>query len=106
MPVWKRSFAMQAASDISQQYPGEQQLNLRPYLDIIIRRRRLVISITLLTIILVGLFIAVSPPPYAAVAGVAIVKAKSDINFDTNFKTISDEDLAAAGAAKALDADA
>lgn len=52
----------------------ELTIDLRQYLNVLFRRRRLIASITLLSLIVAGVASVVFPPPYEAVAGVAIVK--------------------------------
>ena len=80
--------------------------DLRPYLDLLVRRWRLIISVAVLTTMAVAFYSLLSPPPYQAEALVAIVKAKTDVTFDPRFRTLSDEDLAAAGATQAINAEA
>ncbi|MCS7251940.1 MAG: Wzz/FepE/Etk N-terminal domain-containing protein, partial [Thermoflexus sp.] len=52
----------------------ELTIDLRRYLNVMIRRRRLIIFVAFLSLVAAGLGRLLSPPPYEAVAGVAIVK--------------------------------
>ena len=84
----------------------EDSIDLRRYVDVLVRRRRLVITITILGAI-AGLVISlINPPGYEAAAGVAIIKTKTDLVLDPRFKTMTNEELATSGASQALNADA
>ena len=84
----------------------EKDIDLRHYINILLQRRRIIISLTLFTTIVAGIFSVIMPPPFNATVSVAIIKTKPDLVFDPNFKTVSAEDLAIAGAAQALSSEA
>ncbi len=77
----------------------EIEIDLRKYITAIWARRRAILIITLIGALLGGLFVFISPPEYEAVAGIAIIKTKTDVVFDPRVKTLSSDDLAAAGVA-------
>jgi uncharacterized protein involved in exopolysaccharide biosynthesis len=52
----------------------ELSIDLRHYLDLLLRRRRLILAITALALTVAAGVSLISPPPYEAVAGVAIIK--------------------------------
>ena len=83
-------------TDLRQQFE-ERPIDIKMYIDILFRRRRLVVSLALLLALFAALLNLISPPPYTAVAQIAMIKAKPDIVFDPNFRTVSEEDLAAVG---------
>ncbi|MEZ4860945.1 MAG: hypothetical protein R3C14_06540 [Caldilineaceae bacterium] len=70
---------------------AEDEIDLRQYLDVLIRWWREIIAITLGFVVLAVLAILtmrlVLPPQYVASADVAIVRTVSDVNFDERFKT-------------------
>lgn len=72
-------------------------ISLREYLLIFLSWWREIALITLLSAIvvvsLVLLLRAILPPTYESVATVAIIRSRSDINFDERFRTLSEDDL-------------
>jgi uncharacterized protein involved in exopolysaccharide biosynthesis len=82
----------------------EVSIDLRQYLDVLVRRWRIVMSLTLVAVIVAGLNALAFPPGYEAVAGIAIVRVKTDIEFDPRFKTLSG-DLVGTGYAQAVGAE-
>lgn len=97
---------MQVVQDMRDQSFRDEEFDLRPYVDTLLRRRRLIAAVTLLVMVFGLLTVLVSPPVYQAKATVAIIKAKTDVAFGSSLNTVSDEDLAAAGAAQVLDVNA
>lgn len=77
----------------------EIEIDLRKYITAIWARRRAILIFTLIGALLGGLFGLIFPPEYEAVAGVAIIKTKTDVVFDARVKTLSSDDLAASGVA-------
>ena len=76
----------------------EEEIDLREYLDVIIRRWKWIVAITLvavLTVAIVSFFMIA--PLYEARAGVMIIKSKSEITFEPKYRTLTDEELARAG---------
>jgi len=76
----------------------EEEIDLREYIEVIVRRWKLIVGITLVAVItatIVSFFIL--PPVYEAKAGVVIVKSKSEITFEPKYRTLTEEDLARAG---------
>lgn len=97
---------MQVVNDMPNHDYIEEKFDLRPYINILVRRRRLIYSMTLL-FTLIGLISAiVLPSGFEAKAQIAVVKSKTEVAFGSTLNTVSDEDLASAGAAQVLDAQA
>ncbi len=76
-------------------WAAEDEIDLRQYLDVLIRWWREIVAITLGTVVLaaVGIMIMrlVLPPEFEASADVAIVRTVSDVNFDERFRTNPEE---------------
>lgn len=72
-------------------WAAEDEIDLRQYLDVLIRWWREIVVITLATVVLaaVGIILMrmVLPARYEASADVAIVRTVSDVNFDERFRT-------------------
>ncbi len=69
----------------------EEDIDLRVYIDALIRQWRLVVAIPLLAIVVAAvLSFVVLPPIYETKASVVVVKTKSEIAFDPKFLTTSD----------------
>ena len=72
-------------------WAAEDEIDLRKYLDILIRWWREIALITLTTVVLAAVGILVLrfllPAEYEASADVAIVRTVSDVNFDERFRT-------------------
>ena len=77
----------------------EIEIDLRKYITAIWVRRRAILIFTVIGALLGGLFGIVFPAEYEATAGIAIIKTKTDVVFDPRVKTLSSDDLAAAGVA-------
>jgi capsular polysaccharide biosynthesis protein len=76
----------------------EEEIDLREYLDVIIRRWKWIVAITLVAVItatIVSFFLMA--PVYEAKAGVVILKSKSEITFEPKYRTLTEEELAGAG---------
>jgi len=88
----------------------EEEIDLREYIDVIVRRWRWILGVTLAAVItaaLVSFFLLT--PIYEAKAGVVIVKSKSEITFEPKYRTLTEEELGRVGIdinarRKALDA--
>jgi len=74
---------------------AEDEIDLRQYLDILIRWWREIMLITVVIVALTAVAIitlrSVLPPQYEASADVAIVRTVSDVNFDERFRTNAEE---------------
>lgn len=72
-------------------WAAEDEIDLRKYLDILIRWWREIVLITLTTVVLAAIGILalrfLLPAQYEASADVAIVRTVSDVNFDERFRT-------------------
>ncbi|HYN86981.1 MAG TPA: Wzz/FepE/Etk N-terminal domain-containing protein, partial [Ardenticatenaceae bacterium] len=76
--------------------PIEQELDLRQYIDVVVRRWRLIVTIAVLAALVAGIRSWNAPTSYRAVATVAIIKSKPEIVLDENFKTLTEENLGTA----------
>jgi uncharacterized protein involved in exopolysaccharide biosynthesis len=76
-------------------WAAEDEIDLRQYLDILIRWWREILLITGIIVALTAVSIlilrALLPPQYEASADVAIVRTVSDVNFDERFRTNAEE---------------
>lgn len=76
-------------------WAAEDEIDLRQYLDILIRWWREIMLITVAIVALTAIAIitlrSVLPPQYEASADVAIVRTVSDVNFDERFRTNAEE---------------
>lgn len=76
-------------------WAAEDEIDLRQYLDVLIRWWREILLITLTAVVLtaVGILLMrlILPPDYEASADVAIVRTVSDVNFDERFRTNPEE---------------
>lgn len=79
----------------------ELDIDLRQYIDVLARRWRLIVTLAVLAAIAAGAFALTSKPSYRATAGVVIVKTKTDLEFDSRFKTLSDATTISTAAAQA-----
>lgn len=75
----------------------EEEIDLREYIDVIVKGWKLVLTIPFLAVFVAALVSFLLPPVYEARAGVLIIKAKSEITFDPKFRTLSEEELSRAG---------
>lgn len=78
-----------------ERWVAEDEIDLRQYLDVLIRWWREIVLITLFTMVLAAVGILLSrlilPAQYEASADVAIVRTVSDVNFDERFRTNPEE---------------
>jgi uncharacterized protein involved in exopolysaccharide biosynthesis len=81
-----------------QRDPDEIEIDIRKYLERLWRGRLIIISLAVVGAILGGLLSLAFPPGYEAIAGIAIVKSRTDIEFDPRVKTLSPDDLATTSA--------
>lgn len=76
-------------------WAAEDEIDLRQYLDVLIRWWREILLITLAAVVLTAVGILLMrlllPPEYEASADVAIVRTVSDVNFDERFRTNPEE---------------
>jgi len=76
-------------------WAAEDEIDLRQYLDVLIRWWREILLITLAAVVLTAVGILLMrlllPPQYEASADVAIVRTVSDVNFDERFRTNPEE---------------
>jgi succinoglycan biosynthesis transport protein ExoP len=76
----------------------EEEIDLREYINVIVRRWKWILGITLVAVVtaaLVSFFLLA--PVYEAKAGVIIVKAKSEITFEPKYRTLTEEELGQVG---------
>ena len=78
----------------------ERDIDLRKYVDSVIRRRRLIITLVLLSMLAGGIAGIISPAPYQANVRVAMIKEKTDVAFDSRLETLSEDELASESGAK------
>jgi capsular polysaccharide biosynthesis protein len=72
----------------------EEEIDLREYIVVIIRRWKWILGITLAAVIaaaIVSFFVLA--PLYEAKAGVVIVKSRSEIAFEPKYRTLTEEEL-------------
>lgn len=79
----------------------DREIDLQKILRSLIARWKLVVMTPLFLMIIVLITLLVSPPPYAASARIAVIKAETQVGFGSNIKTITESDLALAGLAQA-----
>ena len=75
-------------------WEADDEIDLRKYIDILLKRWREILFFTVLIVILAAAAVlalrAVGAPMYEAGANVAIVRTQTDVNFDERFTTSSD----------------
>ncbi|MCE7980639.1 MAG: hypothetical protein DYG89_05555 [Caldilinea sp. CFX5] len=80
---------------VPERWAAEDEIDLRQYLDVLIRWWREIVLITLSAMVLAAVGILLSrlilPAQYEASADVAIVRTVSDVNFDERFRTNPEE---------------
>lgn len=68
----------------------EDEIDLRQYVDVLMRRWKFVVGISALMVIVAAvLSFFVLPPVYDATAGVVVLRSRAEISFDPKFKTES-----------------
>ena len=82
------------------------EIDLRQYVDVIVRRWKLVLVAAVSAALVAAVVSFLTSPVYEAVAGVVIIKATTELLFEPQFKTLSEDDLAMAGARQAVDTSA
>ena len=90
-------------ASIAQTPATEEDIDLRQYADILLRRWKLILIITALAITaaaIVSFFVL--PRTYSATSGVLLVRNRADLNFDPKFKTESQAGLDPASQRSAL----
>ena len=73
----------------------EEEIDLREYINVIVRRWKWIAGITLAAVVtaaVVSFFLLA--PVYEAKAGVVIVKSRSEIAFEPKYRTLTEEDIA------------
>jgi succinoglycan biosynthesis transport protein ExoP len=76
----------------------EEEIDLREYIDVIVRRWKWIAGITLAAVVtaaVVSFFLLA--PVYEAKAGVVIVKSKSEVTFEPKYRTLTEEELGEVG---------
>lgn len=75
-------------------WEADDEIDLRKYIDILLKRWREILFFTILIIVLAAAAVfalrALQIPMYEASANVAIVRTQTDVNFDDRFTTSSD----------------
>lgn len=72
----------------------EEEIDLREYINVIVRRWKWILGITLVALAaaaIVSFFL--SAPVYEAKAGVVIVKSRSEVVFEPKYRTLTEEEL-------------
>lgn len=72
----------------------EDEIDLRKYINVLLRRWGVIVSITMVAVFVAGLVSFLSPSVYEAKAAVIITKARSEIIFEPRYKTFLEEDIA------------
>ena len=72
----------------------EDEIDLRKYINVLLRHWRVIVSITLIAVFVAGLVSFLLPRTYEANAAVFITKARSEIIFEPKYKTFLEEDIA------------
>ncbi len=76
----------------------EEEIDLREYINVIVRRWKWIAGLTLAAVIAAAVFsFFLLAPTYEARAGVVIVKSKSDIVFEPKYRTLTEEELGSLG---------
>lgn len=76
----------------------EEEIDLRRYVEALIRQWRLVIGLPLVAAIVAFAVSSALPPTYEAQVYVAATKLKTQVQFGSQIQTMTEEELAAAGA--------
>lgn len=75
----------------------EEEIDLRKYIDVVIRRWKWIVALTLAAVVTATIVSFLLPPVYEAQAGVVILKSESEITFEPKYRTLTEEELAGAG---------
>ena len=71
----------------------EDEIDLRKYIDVLLRRWKLIVSITVIAVFVTGLVSFLLPPTYEAKAAVLVTKGRSEITFEPKYRTYFQEDI-------------
>ena len=71
----------------------EDEIDLRKYIDVLLRHWKLIVSITVIAIFVTGLVSFLLPPTYEAKAAVLITKGRTQITFEPKYRTYFEEDI-------------
>jgi len=72
----------------------EDEIDLRKYINVLLRQWKLIVSITLIVVFVAGLVSFLLKPTYEAKAAVLINKARSEIILEPKYRTFLEEDIA------------
>jgi len=73
----------------------EDEISLRKYIDVLLGHWKLIVSITMITVLVTGLFSFLLPLTYEAKAAVLVTKTRSEIVFEPKYRTfVVEEDIA------------
>jgi uncharacterized protein involved in exopolysaccharide biosynthesis len=76
----------------------EEEIDLREYINVIVRRWKWILGITLVAVVTAAIVsFLVLAPVYEAKAGVVIVKSKSEVVFEPKYRTLTEEELGSVG---------
>lgn len=76
----------------------EEEIDLREYIDVIVRRWKWIAGLTLVAVVTAAIVsFLVLAPVYEAKAGVVIVKSKSEVAFEPKYRTLTEEELGSVG---------
>ena len=70
----------------------EDEIDLRKYIDVLLRHWKLIVSITVIAVFVAGVVSFVIPPTYEARAAVLLTKVRSEITFTPEYRTVPQED--------------
>ena len=76
----------------------EEEIDLREYINVIVRRWKWILGVTLAAVIAAAVvsFLLLAPV-YEAKAGVIIVKSRSEVTFEPKYRTLTEEELGSVG---------
>jgi succinoglycan biosynthesis transport protein ExoP len=76
----------------------EEEIDLREYINVIVKRWKWILGITLAAVVTAAIvsFLLLAPV-YEAKAGVVIVKSKSEVTFEPKYRTLTEEELGQVG---------
>jgi succinoglycan biosynthesis transport protein ExoP len=72
----------------------EDEIDLRKYIDVLLRHWKLIVSITVIAVLVTGLVSFLMPPTYEAEVAVLVIKGRSEITFEPKYVTYFQEDIA------------
>jgi len=75
----------------------EEEIDLREYIDVVIRRWKWIVGLTMAAVVTAAVVSFLPSQVYEARAGVLILKSKSEITFEPKYRTLTEEELARAG---------